>query len=123
MKGPSGWPSGMILLPMKRDVALEAQGCFAEQLRGHGQVGLGTRQIDVAQVGGEQGKARLYVGSFAVPGDEPGHGKGMSNVMQARLPTVRIGPPDPGMLAQPHKDLLELGERDGTTRAGTEEGR
>jgi hypothetical protein len=47
----------------------------------------------------------------------------MSHVMQARLPTVRSGPPDPGVLAQPSKDLLELGERDGAARAGTEEGR
>jgi hypothetical protein len=67
----------MVILLAKRCIQLEAQRGLTQQLSGHGQVGLGPGEVDVAQVRGQERQASLNVGAFAVPRDDAVNRKGM----------------------------------------------
>ena len=68
----------MILLLFDAGVAREALGRLVEEFRGHGEVGLGAGEADVAEVGRQQRQTGLDVGAFAVPGDQPVDGEGVA---------------------------------------------
>lgn len=91
----------------RRCVALKASRSQVQQLRGHGQIGLGPREIDVTQIGSQKGKTGLHLGALAVPGDETMDSKGVPQIMQAWLPALRSGPMDANMLAEANEDLFE----------------
>lgn len=67
-------------------VTIETLRGFREQVGSHGQVGLSPRNVDVTQIGRQQRKAGLDIGSLAIPGDESVDGEGMAQIVKPRLP-------------------------------------
>ena len=68
-------------------VALKAQAGLAEQFGRHREITLCCLQIDMTKIGGQLGQKILYVGTAAIPGDDPVNSSRMTKVMQTRLVT------------------------------------
>ena len=62
----------------------------------------------MAKIGRQQGEARVYIDTLAVPGDDPMDGHGVPEVMEAGLPSLRRRSPNAGMLPQTPKDFFKL---------------
>ena len=71
----------------------------------------------MTQVGGQQGQVRFHVHPLAIPGDDPVHGHSVPQVMEARLPPIRYGPTNGGMVAETLKDFFKLLAGDSATAA------
>jgi len=67
----------------------------------------------VPQVGGQQGQVCFHINPLAIPGDDPMHGHGVPQVMEAGLPPVRRGPTNDSMVAETLKDFFKLLAGDG----------
>src|SRR5579864_280374 len=74
------------------DIAFEAERCFRQQLRGHGQVDLSASEIDVAEVRRKSRQQTLNVQPTSIPGDHAVHGKGVSQIVNAWLLASRCRP-------------------------------
>ena len=64
-------------------IGLESPAGLFEEFRNHREIALGTRDPRVSEVGRQMRQAPLDVGPFAVPRQEPMHGKGMSLMPRA----------------------------------------
>ena len=69
----------------------------------------------MAKIGRQEGQARFHIDPFTVPSDDAVDRHGVAEVMQARLPAIRLRAPQPSMLPQTRKDFFELLARDRTT--------
>ena len=88
MKDPSRCGLSMAFRPFVREcVSLKPLRGLGQQVRRHGQIGLGAGNIDVAEVGGQQGQAGLDIGTFPVPGHKAVNRESVPQVMEPGLPS------------------------------------
>jgi hypothetical protein len=96
----------LLFLPAYSRVEVKTLRCLGEQLRGHGQIALGARDIDMSKVRREQWQEDLNVCTLAVPSDEPVDSEGMSEVVKARLPACARRATYAGLVTETDEDPL-----------------
>jgi len=92
---------------LRRSVLLKAMIGFRQQFRGHAQISLRRLDVNVAEINGQQRKQLLHVCALLIPRRQPVDGKGVPQVMDARLVTRSIGAPDACLLAEEPVIVLE----------------
>ncbi len=72
-------------MALPSSIEFKAQTCLVQELRRHGEVHLGRRQICVPHVHGQLRQQQLHIFAFAIPRRQSMNCRSMAQIMEARL--------------------------------------
>jgi hypothetical protein len=93
---------------LREGIALKAAVGFLEQFRCHLEVHGRFFYAAVAKICGQQWEHSLYVFPFAIPGQEAGHGKGVSKIMESWLIAGTVKSQNPSLSSQPFELVVGM---------------